>query len=511
MAQEVEIKLAIGAQHASHLWRVLARFPHEKPSTRQLFCAYYDTPDCLLKNSGVALRLRRDGSRWIQTVKNAGSAAGGLHRREEHETALAAPRPDFAALAQAGFGTFLADRHTRDALDVVFTTRFRRTSTVFEHDGNSIVEVSLDRGTISANGRQESICEIELELKAGQATALFELAGTLARQLPVRLDNRSKAQRGYALAARSRAAPVGAAKSRLSRQETVEQAFVGIALDCVSHLQANEAGLLAGRDAEYLHQARVALRRLRSACRVFEAAVPEVGLTHELEQLSTLARVLGRARDLDVFVLETLARADGADHPGMDALRRRAQSLRRQACRAARAAVAAPAYTIVLLQFVRKLVEVQSRCEIAAGATGTSTRLADFAVDVFAHRQARLARLGRHIEKLAFPQLHRLRIRVKRLRYASEFFLPLAPRNGDDALQSLGELQGVLGRLNDDAVAWRLLDVLATADCAADYQQAIGYVRGWCARDARVCTDLLKQSWKNFRKHKAWWKWGKPA
>ncbi|MEO8157392.1 MAG: CHAD domain-containing protein, partial [Betaproteobacteria bacterium] len=503
---EIEIKLAIGAGHAARLWRALGRFPHQRPSTQRLFSAYYDTPEFRLHSSGVALRLRREGQRWIQAVKGATSASGGLHRCTGHETPVAAQLPDFPAVAQAGYGALVADRHTRDALRVIFTTRFRRTSALFERDGQSIVEVSLDRGAISAGGRHESICEIELRLRAGNASALFELASEMVRQMPVRLDNRSKAERGYALAASADAAPVRAAASRLTRQMTIEQAFANVAFDCIAHLQANEAGLLAGRDPEYLHQARVALRRLRSACRIFGTVIPRRMMAQTQDQIKAISRLLGNARNCDVFSVETLAHADAADHAGIAAVRRRAQMLRRQAGREARAAVAASAYTIMLLQFAQKLFELQTQPQPGA-APVPRPRLEDFAAGVLSQLHASVKKRGRHIEQLAFPELHRLRIEIKRLRYASDFFLPLAPRKADDALQSLGALQGLLGRLNDDAVAWRLLDTLATADASADYQQAIGYERGWCARDGELCRGMLEQAWKTFGKHKAWWRW----
>src|SRR5579859_7405784 len=175
MGQEIEIKLAIEPQLASRVWQALSRFPHEKPSVHRLFSAYYDTPDCLLKRNNIALRLRRDGQRWVQTVKSAGNASGGLHRRVEHETGVAVQLPSFPAMTQAGFGELIANRRTRAALDVIFTTKFSRSSTLFERNGGNIVEVSLDRGIICAGQRRESICEIELELKAGNAAAMFEL------------------------------------------------------------------------------------------------------------------------------------------------------------------------------------------------------------------------------------------------------------------------------------------------------------------------------------------------
>src|SRR4249920_1576954 len=72
MAQEIELKLAVETENASRLWGLLARHPHRKPASRRLFSAYYDTPDCRLQSCGVALRLRREGKRWIQTIKSAG-------------------------------------------------------------------------------------------------------------------------------------------------------------------------------------------------------------------------------------------------------------------------------------------------------------------------------------------------------------------------------------------------------------------------------------------------------
>ena len=505
MDQEIEIKLALEAEHASSVWQALKRFAHGKPVTHELFSAYYDTPDCLLQSNGVALRLRRDGQRWIQTIKSAGTASGGLHRRFEHETEVAIQLPSFPAIAQAGFGELIANRHTRDALGVAFTTAFSRSSTLIALDGGNIVEVSLDRGSIAAGERREPICEIELELKAGKAAALFELAIELAPELPFRLDNRSKAQRGYALAAGTKAAPVKASTPGLTADMTVEDAFATIAFDCIAHLQANEPGLLAGRDAEYLHQARVALRRLRSAFRVFGAAIPEGQFAQTLDEFKAVARMLGDARNLDVFILETLAHAKPADHAGIAALHRRTQAMRRIAARAARAAVAAPGYTVMMLQFAQNLVAVQTQPETApAGRAGI--KIEDFAATVLSHQHARVKKCGRHLMRLAFADLHRLRIQIKRLRYASEFFLPLAPDRAAEALQALADLQALLGRLIDDATAWKLLDTLAAADPSADYQQAVGYVRGWCARDGEQCRGKLEEAWHGFLECKPWWK-----
>jgi hypothetical protein len=65
-------------------------------------------------------------------------------------------------------------------------------------------------------------------------------------------------------------------------------------------------------------------------------------------------------------------------------------------------------------------------------------------------------------------------------------------------------LQDLLGRLNDNAVAWRLLDTLGAEDSSPAYQQAVGYVRGWSAAEAERCRSQLPEAWKQFMKTRPW-------
>ena len=502
MSQEIEIKLSVPGKHALRLWEVLSHHPHDKPVTHRLFSAYYDTPERALKTAGAALRLRRQGGRWIQTVKSDGQVTGGLHQRVEYEVEVAAQLPSFAAIAEAGLGDLVADRRLREALTVAFTTEFNRTSTLLRPAAGKAVEVSLDRGVIAAGDRREPICEIELELRSGTPRCLFDLALEIAAVLPVRLENRSKAESGYALAANLKPAPVKAAPAALTAQMTVEEAFVALVSQCLAHMQANENGLLQGRDPEYLHQARVGLRRLRSVFRVFGAAVAREPFAALLEQLKALGQTLGIARDWDVFVNEILMHAvrEVTDHPGIADLRKRAQAARRRAGHAARTAVAAPEYTGMLLRLSATLNAGSWRGHNAHAAAA----LPQFAAAAMARQHSRVLKRGRRIEKLAFGDLHRLRIAVKRLRYSAEFFLPLAPKKARNYVRASSELQDLLGRFNDNALAWRRLDTLGAEEWSPAYQQAIGYVRGWSAAEAERCCNQLADAWKKFMKTQPW-------
>jgi len=122
-----------------------------------------------------------------------------------------------------------------------------------------------------------------------------------------------------------------------------------------------------------------------------------------------------------------------------------------------------------------------------------------------ARRHSRMVKRGRRIEMLSFQELHRLRIAVKRLRYIAEFFLPLWPNKARNYVRALAELQDLLGRMNDNAIAWRLLDTLGAEEPSPAFQQAVGYVRGWSAAEAERCRNQLPEAWKQFMRTKPWW------
>lgn len=506
MSREIEFKLSIAPEHAVGFWRKLAaRFPELRPATRTLFTAYYDTPEAHLMKNGVALRLRRENGRWIQTVKSSGGASGGLHQRSEHETEVAAQLPSFPAMSDAGLGALVSGHEIREALGVVFSTEFDRDSALVQIAPDASIEVALDRGLIAAGERRAPICEIELELKSGGAEALFELVRLIADDMPVHLDNRSKAERGYALAANARPAPVKAGRGVIKPGMAVDEALVAQAFDCLAQFQANERGVIAGRDPGYRHQARVALRRLRSLFRTFAPIVPEAAFTGLLDKVKRLAGRIGEARNLDVFIDETLKRAGNGAHPGMAALRRRAQAARRAAAKDAAAAVSDKSHTELILDLTSALMNL-AHLSSPEQRRAAAIPLEEFAKQALSRQYAKVKKRGRGIGRLAFEDLHRLRIAIKRLRYSLEFFAPLAQKEAQDALDTLSGLQGTLGHLNDDATSWKLLDTLAVKDAAAEFQQAVGFMRGWTARDSEQCRGGLDDAWKHFGRIHRWWK-----
>jgi inorganic triphosphatase YgiF len=508
--QEIELKLSVAPRHAASVWKssTVSSCLNAKPVTRRLFSAYYDVPGFLFRRRGTAVRLRRESGRWMQTIKTGDSGTGGLHRRTELEMPVAAQLLHHPALAEAGLDEILAEASVRSAVGVVFTTSFLRSSAIVEPSPGNRIEIAVDRGEIIAGTRRLPICEIELELKSGEPQGLFRLARALAGEIPLRLENESKAERGYRLAAGEADRPVKAVAPDLLRDMDVDSAFQAIAASCLRHLQANERGLLESNDPEYLHQARVALRRLRCAFGVFARGVPKSSFGELLAGLKEIGRVLGDARDLDVFVEQTLTAAGRSDSTGeLAGIRRSAIAAARKARSAARATMGASSYTLLMLDLAEALFnaawkaardEEQSRY--------ASMPLTEFCTEVLSRRDRKARRRGNGIDRSDLGAVHLLRIEIKKLRYACEFLASLYPRRKSrDYLKRLALLQEVLGGINDAAAAVRLVHTLTSRASRSQMPTAVGYMRGYLVAQIESQLEVLAQDWVRFERARPFW------
>ncbi|WP_422102636.1 CYTH domain-containing protein [Vreelandella sp.] len=193
---EIELKLALAPAQLDALLRhpVLANAPQEK---QILTNTYFDTPKGHLAAAKVAVRLRRIDGRVLQTVKTAGHGGGGLSSRQEWEWQVPEHTLDAIALASLPpFQSGLADAIA--LLRPTLSTDFTRCSWQLQWEGSHI-ELVFDDGEIVCGEARAPICEVELELKAGDSQALWSLAGALAGSVPLRPSDSSKAARGNAL------------------------------------------------------------------------------------------------------------------------------------------------------------------------------------------------------------------------------------------------------------------------------------------------------------------------
>lgn len=205
MAIEQEIKLALPRDQVDAALRLFESRAGVAGQVVRLENIYFDTPSLTLARAKSALRLRRTPDGWLQTFKTVGVAQNGLHARHEWEMPVAGAALETGRLLrecdEAGVATALSD--AAEGLIALFRTDFTRTLWLLTVDGATI-EAAVDQGEITAevNGetRRAPICEIELELKAGDEAALHTLAAQLTAELPgLAPDDTSKAQRGYRL------------------------------------------------------------------------------------------------------------------------------------------------------------------------------------------------------------------------------------------------------------------------------------------------------------------------
>lgn len=507
MANEIELKLRVQSADLPQLRALLTKMAGgTRARQAKLTSLYFDTPHLCLRQAGAALRVRRVGRRWVQTLKGGGAVQGGMHVREEQECLVTSASPDLSQLPAQALG--LDWPKLAPQLVPVFSTVFQRSTWLMTDQGNSI-EVALDRGWVQAGAQQEEILELELELKAGPTAALYELALALAAQVPLAPDPVSKAERGYRLFQGWLLQPSKATPPMVHKKHTVEQAFLAILWNCLEQLQRNQRGVAEQSDPEFIHQARVALRRLRSVLSLFSAAVPRAAWQPWADELRWLVDTLGAARDWSVLDDELLAPLIAflqARQP-LAYLPRRVKAERRKAQREAQAAVLSPRYGVLVLNIARWLDAAGWRATASAEQLALlENPIRPWAEHQLSRRHQQLQRRTRHLARLTDARRHRLRRTAKKLRYALEFFVTLygnkAPR---PYLAALTTLQAVLGTLNDNVNALQQATQLCAATRDPRCRAEAGILTGWSASRIKQQLKQLEKAGKEYRRQRAFW------
>lgn len=406
---------------------------------------YFDTPEGALREAGFSLRIRRAGRGFRQTIKRKRGRAAGFYVRQEWEAEVAGFDLDRAGLAATPLKTLLEKIAPGDLVPLVRTS-IRRTAWLVARRGWR-VEVVLDQGVVTSGRDKAPVTELELELKEGNPQVLFELAEEIGRALPLRLGVLTKAERGYALAQRQLGKVARAEPVALTPPLGEGDAFRAIAHACLRHYRLNEIVLLGHRDADALHQARIALRRLRSAFSLFRPTVRGKDYQQLRDELGWLAGQLGEARNLDVLL------AGEAGLPDDEMLRARLLRARGKAYERVEAALHSERTRALMLRLAL-WIEIGAwrfRPRAAHDLAALATHQLDRQWRKVRRRSARLARLDPE-------RRHGLRLDVKKLRYAAEFLAGLAekkPRRAqrDRFIAALKDLQERLGDLGDAEAA----------------------------------------------------------
>lgn len=485
MTVETELKLHISPEQMQKLKRHpwLRSLSATRASTLKLYSIYYDTADLELRRRAMALRLRRAGKQWLQTLKGGGQVSAGLHQRNEWETPVLSEQLDFDALKACG-GKL--PHGVRNRLRPVFVTDFSRNVRLLSFEGAEI-ELSMDSGEIRAGQSSCPISELELELKSGSPRQLFKLALTLLDIVPLEVEQTSKAEYGYLLFSAAKPSASKATFPVLKKNQSIASALQSMIGACLLHVQANVPGALLKLDEEYLHQVRVGLRRLRVVLSIAQRFHSDDELAALHEQVAKLCIELGRSREWDVFVTQTLGPICSRlpEHAGLRDVLRASERVRGKQHAETESGLTSQEFQRMLLRFGAWMHGNE--------LPETETSLQKFAEKIVDKRSRQVLKHGRGQTGADAEQRHAMRIACKKLRYSIEMFGSLfAATVVQDYLTALAELQDILGTMNDIAVAHRLLNEL---DNAARHD-ALVLIRGWMEHDYAERVAEFGKAWK---------------
>ena len=502
---EIELKFQVPADRRKAVDAAVAGRTLQRRTRLQ--AAYVDTPERLLAQAGMALRVRREGRQWVQTLK--GATEDGMTRLE-HNVAIGTaggshevPVPDPARHAATPAGERLLGLLARQpdaALAVLYRTDILRRTRVLRVAQGS-VELAFDAGRIQAGDAHTPVCELEIELLGGSPLAVIDTARRWVARHGLWLDTRSKAERGDMLARGEPMAPARtAAAVTLNPKSSAHAAWLRVLRNCADQITVNASQIASGTHGDaHVHQLRIGLRRLRSGLRlfefVFEAASPAAAVGALGEAAAALFRRLGGARDQVVieggFAADLAAALRSAGVPG-DTPAAPPSADDEAAVGAVRAA-ASQAFLLDLLAAVHAEAPEAAHAPEPGLKQALAQRLNRW------HRQA--VRDAQAYATLDDEGRHRLRKHIKRLRYAVEFAGSLFGRGAVRRyLRPLRALQERLGAINDAVVAMQAFGHAVNTDRRA------WFAVGWLAARREALIAEAQPDLRAFAKAQRFWK-----
>ncbi len=501
---EIEFKFCIPPER---LAAVQAAVRRGRWTPVRMEARYFDTPDAALSSRGIALRLRREGTQWVQTVKALGQ---GPLDREEHNVVLGdtqpslVPRPELHAGSVAGARLVAALQVAQGPLAETYGTEMDRVTRDIAFKGG-VVELALDTGRVVAHRgtpqqKEARICELELELTTGPVAGLAALATRWATRHGLYLSTVSKAERGERLLAAQWTRPATKAKAMVAHaagpafwQGTALQRAV--VAHCLQQVLDNSSEIAEGTGTEeHVHQLRIGLRRLRTALRELAPLAPGHFDPAWEAPLVDVFRRLGALRDRSQVLQSVHARLQAAGAPPL-AEPDTATADAASTCTGAADIVRTTAFQTALIGLMA--FTAQGHAPLVKAPNADEAETLD-PKDTRRLLQKRLRRLHTQVRRdaqgfaaLTVQQQHRLRKRLKRLRYLTEFVAPALNADSTAFVDSLQPALSALGQLNDERVAQGLYDALATTSNAPGAWFGLGWLVAHQAPAVAACEQAL--------------------
>jgi len=508
---EIELKLGLPgpeAESAAVAWMQEHGYEVEALDPVGNLDTYLDTFDWSLMKNKLALRYRVANGSAMVTLKSVGSIEDGIAKRMEKEIPLDRP-VDLPALIRVKEIRKLVEGFIfpRTLLEQIQVRTDRRRYRVISPEGAEI-ELAFDSSNFSLRGlhkprRAQRRFELEAEIRKGPETALGALASLLSSKFNYPPSTASKLEaaiRQFKIAISSKKPPE---KLRPRLDDRLDLALRKILTDQFRRFREQLPGLQRDLDPEFVHQARVATRRMRSALRLFRGAAPESPAAYLAGELKWLGGVLGEVRDLDIFLLnlsqfqEQIERFPAGKKK---VLENWITQNRRGPLKALGQALESPRYRQFerrILQFFERPLPVRPRAPLAMKP------LREVAPLLITEKFDAVIEQGRTVlAKPKLRQFHRLRIQMKRLRYACEFMDPAYDGALDPFIKRTVEIQDCLGELQDTVFTRDFVDSLC-ADWQGklvdpDLMFILGEIYQLQGEIARERRDRFGEIWERF-------------
>ncbi|NNE41207.1 MAG: CHAD domain-containing protein [Marinicaulis sp.] len=500
---KIILNLTGSPRDISHLanGRFLKAFGAKAGRWTHLSHVFYDTPDRELETQGITLRLTEGDGEIRQRVTRQ---SPGAMRIENHMAVLT---PGARVFSATGSGEIDAAIRDCGALSPVYRITYDRWRAVIRYRVSKI-EVTIDLGEAEVwrHGRRINrgpVNTLALKMAKGEREDLFDFARLLTESAGVRLSPQSKRDQARALAAGAQILIGKMPTLSLTGDETagdVLRAAIGLVAERITALPP---GAIDGRDPYALYQLRVALRRFRAIERTYRPFLTGKKLRRLAKRARIVGKMLGPARDWDVFIDETIPEITaGGDAP-------ESLSMLTAAAGGARAAAWADARdTLNTAEFHAFLIDLNEyalapfKKKDLKGALSKPVR--DFAPIALDRQRKRAVKTVRRTDQSTTDGRHRVRLALKKLRYSVQLFKSLYPKEiRSPYMTAMRETQDAYGELNDAHCAKELAHEAAAG---ADAKRAAGFVAGYVSVADHEAAAKTAHFWRRLEAMTPFWR-----
>lgn len=499
---ELEIKFAVSEPR---MFDVILADPQlgaltrgKQPITQSFEALYYDTPNFSLKKAGIGYRIRKEGNDWVATFKSDAGSSGGLFSREEWNEKVSGPETTKNPFA----GTFAGERLEKaignEQLQLLFSTCFNRTALQLETAEGATIEMAMDRGTIWSGSGGAPICELELELKTGTVSQLLSLAAWVAQRWHLLPESQSKYTRGIQLLQSGVATENDLIKESLENMpEPILTVLVDQRIDKL--FVAQSALLKEGTRPENIRALRIQCRQLRSVLNFFQSQLKKDDWQIQIVRLRQWGTMLGMIRDIDV-----LEKAWDGFVNRFEPIVSFSQQWRNVLSERREFLAEDVYYRLVRSELTQIIFELQAwiyREQEERLSAGEGN-------DVSAYVRRKLMQETKDLRQQldsfgatsSIAKMHRLRIKIKRLRYVQESLVVVSQFRSDEFIVGLKQLQSAIGKIHDGFQIKSLLEQAETGNSDTLFQLEKELFISWRSRATTERMFLLPEKFDALRK-----------